>query len=360
MKIAFTLCSNNYLAQARTLGDSLVKHNSDYHFVIGLVDKFNPEIDYSFFTPYELVEIENIGILDFQSLVEKYNIVELNTAVKPFLFDYLLTKYRDCNRIMYFDPDILVLHDFGYLEDKLNNNNILLTPHLWSPIGVDNLSHGEPLFLKHGIYNLGYIGLSRTAETSAFLNWWKDRTYHLGFNNTSEGIYVDQKWIDLVPLFFKGVYLAEHLGLNVAFWNLHERQIVKKDGRFLINDKFELVFYHFSQFNPNNDVLAAYHNRYTFSNRPDTVEVFGIYRELLLTNKYNYFKPFVCYYTIVLQNIRHEKLLGKIKYLEKKLRFSWLFRRMKNYISVSKALTLKMYMDYLIDIKNLLHESRKK
>ena len=38
MILAFTICSVNYLAQARTLGDSLRQTNPDWHFVIGLVD----------------------------------------------------------------------------------------------------------------------------------------------------------------------------------------------------------------------------------------------------------------------------------------------------------------------------------
>lgn len=35
-KLAFTICSANYLAQAIALGDSLLQHNPGYTFVIGL------------------------------------------------------------------------------------------------------------------------------------------------------------------------------------------------------------------------------------------------------------------------------------------------------------------------------------
>ena len=40
----FTLCAANYLAHAKTLGESLAQHNPDYHFVIGLVDRLPPHI----------------------------------------------------------------------------------------------------------------------------------------------------------------------------------------------------------------------------------------------------------------------------------------------------------------------------
>ena len=39
MKIIFTICSNNYLAQAKALGDSVLQTNPDYTFFIGLVDE---------------------------------------------------------------------------------------------------------------------------------------------------------------------------------------------------------------------------------------------------------------------------------------------------------------------------------
>ena len=39
MKIAFTICSLNYFAQALSLGESLSKTNPHYKYVIGLVDR---------------------------------------------------------------------------------------------------------------------------------------------------------------------------------------------------------------------------------------------------------------------------------------------------------------------------------
>ena len=45
--IIFTLCSNNYLANAKTLGDSILNHRPNTMFVIGLVDERNCEIDYN-------------------------------------------------------------------------------------------------------------------------------------------------------------------------------------------------------------------------------------------------------------------------------------------------------------------------
>ena len=47
--IAFTICSNNYLAQAKTLGDSFLEFHPDWKFIIGLCDEFDSSFDYSAF-----------------------------------------------------------------------------------------------------------------------------------------------------------------------------------------------------------------------------------------------------------------------------------------------------------------------
>ena len=58
--IAFTLCSNNYLAQAKTLGDSFVRHNPAGHFVIGLVDRRREDVDYAALGPFEILPVEDL------------------------------------------------------------------------------------------------------------------------------------------------------------------------------------------------------------------------------------------------------------------------------------------------------------
>jgi hypothetical protein len=52
------------------------------------------------------------------------------------------------------------------------------------------------------------------------------------------------------------------LGLNMAFWNLHERVLKKDDQGYLVNNKFRLVFFHFSSFDLKNpkSISSRTHN----------------------------------------------------------------------------------------------------
>ena len=125
MTVVFTLCSNNYLAQTKTLGDSLIKFHPDYRFVIGLTDKKNPNVDYEFFNPYKILPYDELGYDCFDKMIERYNIVEFNTAVKPFYFEYLMDELELVDYIMYIDPDTLIHKPLYEIEDNLVKNDFI-------------------------------------------------------------------------------------------------------------------------------------------------------------------------------------------------------------------------------------------
>ena len=125
MLIAFTLCSNNYLAHAKTLGDSFLEYHPEAKFMIGLVDKYNPQLDYNFFSAFEIIPVEEISVPEFEELNGKYRIAELNTAVKPSYLHYIFTKYSP-EKLLYIDPDILVTSRFNEVLDALDKSNIVL------------------------------------------------------------------------------------------------------------------------------------------------------------------------------------------------------------------------------------------
>jgi hypothetical protein len=286
--IAFTICSNNYLAHAKTLVDSIIQHNPDCKVFIGLVDKMSPEIDYSFFGNATIIELNESVIPGYDDMIARYNIVELNTAVKPFLFEYLIKNHAPAF-IYYFDPDIRVFQRLDYLHEHLKTQAIVLTPHFYTPIPIDGKYPFENLALNYGIYNLGFIGLNAAcSETKDFLKWWAERTFKLGYSRVHEGFFVDQLWINLVPLFFKKVKILEHHGCNMAPWNLHERKIksYNSDGTILLANGEYLIFYHFSSYDfKNSGSPSKYYNRYDFNTMPEIRKLYDDYLKLLLNNK---------------------------------------------------------------------------
>ena len=281
MTLVFTICSSNYLAQAKVLGDSLAKSNPDCRFVIGLVDRIPDEVDFDTWMPHEVLPVTDINIDGFDEMSAKYNIVELNTAVKPFYMEYFYEQDVTVDHVFYIDPDILVLGSFASLVEKLKSYNIIVTPHSCTYDNSEvNISY-EWAMLRAGIYNLGFIATARSAETSAFLKWWQIRLREYCYYLTQPGLFVDQIWVTLAQLYFKGFYVEKDPGYNMSYWNLFERLLSSDSGKYKVNKNHDLIFYHFSSYNPHSpeaitgrdsgEIIA------TFDERPDLQPLFDDY-----------------------------------------------------------------------------------
>ena len=254
---AVTIVSGNYLAYARVLGASLAAAEPDFDFRVLIVDRKTPALLKAIRqSGLDATFAEELNLPDLERLFYKYDIVELNTALKPtFLKQTFALGYE---HVLYLDPDIRVYAPLTPVLDALQDSSIVLTPHALNPV-MDGLRPSDVDFLRTGVYNLGFIGLRASEQTTAMLDWWESRCLGLGFNDTAFGIFVDQKWINLVPCYFSSVHILRHPGCNVAYWNLHERQIeVRVDNHFHVNGS-DLIYFHFSGVVPSNPSLLSKH-----------------------------------------------------------------------------------------------------
>lgn len=295
MTIAFTLCSINYLGQAKTLGDSLRKSNPHVRFIIGLVDKNTEQADLSFLGDLEVLEVDKINLDGLDDMANRYSIVEFLTSVKPFYFNYLFKTYPSADKIIYFDPDIMVFSSLKELEDNLDKYEIILTPHFTNPIR-DKFLPTEKHTYSTGVFNLGFLALSRGDNSQALINWWEEKLRYECILDLTRGFFVDQLWMNLAPAYFDKVFIEKKAGYNMAHWNLHERQLSETGEGYFVNGE-KLVFYHFSHYNPGKpEQIAAYHTRFSFDSRPDIKQLFDNYRNNLTENKYFEMKKVPCYY----------------------------------------------------------------
>src|SRR6516162_1804409 len=83
----FTICANNYVSMASILLNSAKEFHPDATTYLCLADALLPDID--FYPKGSVVApIEDLDIPDFRSFVFRYDIMEVNTAVKPFMIQY--------------------------------------------------------------------------------------------------------------------------------------------------------------------------------------------------------------------------------------------------------------------------------
>jgi lipopolysaccharide biosynthesis glycosyltransferase len=291
MNVVFTLCSANYLAHARTLGDSLREHNPDLHFVVGLVDRIPAQLAPDYLQSFEVIPAEELGLPQFSEMAEKYNVVELNTALKPFYMAHLIERDPNVEAVIYLDPDIMVCGSFAPLLDKLKQHNIVVTPHSCTSGDSAVNIHYQQVMLWAGVYNLGFIATSRSEEAQRFLKWWQIRLQdHCFYKPGVAGSFFDQLWVGLAPLYFRGVYVETDPGYNMCYWNHFERHLSLQDGRQVVNDRHDLIFFHFSGYKPEYPDSSLGVGRPdpipTFIERPDLRPIYDDYRSRLLARDY--------------------------------------------------------------------------
>jgi len=252
----FTISSNNYMPYTSTLVNSSAAVHGDADHYLCLVDE---KVSKRGFYPENaaILPASELEIPDFDSFAFRYDIMELNTAVKPFVFMHLFEKGYD--RVIYFDPDIKVYREIAPVFAALDAGaRAVFTPHLTMPaetvVPPDDIT-----IMQAGIYNLGFAAFRRDEEVDVVLRWWARRLRYQCINAQSEGIFVDQKFMDLVPGFLPDVAILRHTTLNIAYWNLFQRDLnLDADGDWIVDGE-PLIFFHFSGYDPRNSKRLSKH-----------------------------------------------------------------------------------------------------
>jgi glycosyltransferase involved in cell wall biosynthesis len=98
---------------------------------------------------------------------------------------------------------------------------------------------------------LGFLGVGAGDAADAVLRWWSRRLQYQCINDQPRGIFVDQKFMDLLPAFADEVRVLRDTGYNVAYWNLPQRTLTQDGERWLVDGR-PLRFFHFSGLAPTN------------------------------------------------------------------------------------------------------------
>jgi hypothetical protein len=285
MRAGCTIISPNYLAFARTLAASYLAQHPKQRFFVLLVADLDDSAAFAD-EPFTAVVLGEIGLQDVRVQAMKYDILELNTNVKPSFMKHLIAQYA-LEALVYLDPDIFVYAPLAPVFERLDAGaSAVLTPHITAPV-FDGRSPGEQDLLYNGTFNLGFIAVGAGEESLRLLDWWERRCLDLGYSEGRSGLFVDQKWMNLAPALFGRVALLRDPGCNMAYWNLHERRL---EGRTVVGPEGQAVplrFFHFSGIVVSDpDSLSRNTDRFTLAHRPDLQEIFAAYRPAVLANQH--------------------------------------------------------------------------
>jgi len=277
----FTIASKNYLAYVRVLLASVAAVHPEYRLVLCLADHAAPELKAGS-EPFEVVQADAIGIPSFDDMVLRYDIMEFNTAVKPYMIRWLFD-HSDSDVVIYLDPDIRVYSPLRAIEACFDRQaSVVLTPHITRPL-EDGKTPNDHHMLQAGVFNLGFIALRRCEETLNFVDWWARRLATQAVSDIRNNLFTDQRWCDLAPCFLDHLAVLKDPGYNVAYWNLAERDVRPGvDGVWKVNGR-PLAFYHFSGINIGRRHLVSKHqDRFSWDNVGQLRPLFDGYFDALL------------------------------------------------------------------------------
>ncbi|TPV62121.1 hypothetical protein FJ444_02300 [Aestuariibacter sp. GS-14] len=241
-----TICTYNFLPYVLSLHESLKQFDADIHLHVMISDSANKEElalhqkDNLFVTSYVDLCQDGLGKAIFDKY-ENQNPDYLRWSMKPVLTRHLLNTY---DKVICADCDLNFFSNFQFLFDLLDTSSVLLTPHMrCSDPTID--PHGFQLNFLDGMYNAGFVAASK-AGIPAMEYWAKCCLFHCE-NNSSEGYFADQRYLDILPTRFEGVESVRHRGCNVGNWNLIDCKRELVDGKVKINGEFDIVFIHFTK-----------------------------------------------------------------------------------------------------------------
>jgi hypothetical protein len=251
VKAVCTISSVSHVYKAAAMLTSCKAQHNDLLLFILLVDgEGMKEQLKKEFAQFKFLSANDFVEADARRIFQKYDTAPdaLRWSLKPVLLKKLITDFN-IDKALYCDNDIYFFNPFHFLFEGLDKSDILLFPH-WR---LSDPRIDPPWFetnFKDGIFNGGSIAVN--SKAIKFLDWWAACCLYRCEVNFSEGFYVDQKYLDIVPVLFENSSIIRHKGCNMAYWNIRTISREMKNNQVMLDGKFPVVFVHFT-----NDYIRA-------------------------------------------------------------------------------------------------------
>jgi hypothetical protein len=273
----FTIVSRNYAAQAASLMESLARAEPNLRRVVIATD--GPIT----FADSGIRVIDAAALVpDYAAMCAYYDALELNTAVKPHAFRALLAE-EGVTAGAYLDPDIWVYRPLDLVREGLARAPLALTPHLTRPLRGE-ASPNDHTILTSGAYNLGFMAARAEPQIDDLLAWWAEKCRFDCRVDFANGLFTDQKWMDLAPGLVSDLAILRSPTLNLAYWNLEGRKLAQGPQGWTVDGE-PLAFFHFSGFDPARpDLLSKHQDRTKVKAGSPLAALLAEYGQTLLAN----------------------------------------------------------------------------
>lgn len=261
-----TVVTADRLAQARVLAASLRTHHADLVLHVLVV---GPQGDETGDEPFVRLTRPLPGSAVVDGLLLDGRIGDAVVRAKAAAVQRLLHAGHD--RVLYLDADTEVLGDLAPLLDAAGEHAVTLVPHAVAPQDDTPPFHRDLLLVTAGTYNAGVLAVRGGPVASAFLEWWGGRSVAGAPYGPHDGVFYDQRWLDLVPGLFEDVGILRDPRYDIGPWNVHQRA----------GEEWRLV--HYSGFDPERpERMSQHHPTIGYDGAGPAREVYDRYAAALL------------------------------------------------------------------------------
>lgn len=267
-----SIATYSYLSKAIVMADTYIEFNSGCDVIILVPDMSQANIDSRDWPVGSSSRILGLDALKnplIREMHKYFNAFELCCALKSFLLHHVLF-IEGYDKAIQLDPDIMCYASFDVIWSEMDNTDIILTPHTSSPMPEDGEVPDDLEFVSAGFINGGFMAVRSNSRTEVCVNWLMKKVSEHGFFAPQFHSYADQTWLSCLPWYFPdSVSVFRNVGLNVAYWNIHERNLVRKAEGYFSNDQ-PLIFFHFSGFDSKWPRQLSRHTKRTFNTETNT------------------------------------------------------------------------------------------
>jgi hypothetical protein len=188
-----------------------------------------------------------------EQLAKKYLPFELACVLRGRFHSYLASQ-NGIEKWVVIDTDIGILASLDPLFEALDQGPVVLTLHSSKPIRLDRIVPQESNLLELGLYNGGVVAMRHSKEAVQISEWLCERLELYGRCHRTRnwlGLeaqsfeYVDQIWLNLIPVYIPNTVIIRDEVLNLGHWNLFQGQLTIQNDRALFDGK-PVVMIHFS------------------------------------------------------------------------------------------------------------------
>ena len=259
-----TVSTVSYLHQVDVLFSSARRIHPELRRTVLIADCSPKALDpvrEAFGSGIDVLCTADLGLDFLEGMRSYYSVLEYCSALKVLGTAHILRSEETC---LFLDPDIVILDS---LSDAVIDQpgEIVVCCHAFSPYPDDSKSPDDLELFLSGHLNGGVFMTRRGAQGNAALDWLFEKTKNRWFVAPELGMYADQQWFSALPYFFRdSVTVVSDRGVNVAYWNLHERplhlDVLGEAITLATGDPLRLM--HFSGFSiPSNGSLSKHTNR---------------------------------------------------------------------------------------------------